>query len=32
MIVERASDLIRGKALLEPQEAPVYEPGETKAA
>ena len=32
MIAERASDLIRGKALLAPEEAPVYEPDEVKAA
>jgi len=32
MIAEKASDLLRGKALLEPEDAPVYEPGETKAA
>jgi choline dehydrogenase len=32
MIAERASDLIRGKATLPPEEAPVYEPDEVKAA
>jgi choline dehydrogenase len=32
MIAERASDLLRGKALLPPQEVPVYEPGRAAAA
>jgi choline dehydrogenase len=32
MIAEKASDLIRGKALLEPEDAPVYEPGRAAAA
>jgi choline dehydrogenase len=32
MIAERASDLIRGKATHPPEEAPVYEPDEVKAA
>lgn len=32
MIAEKASDLLRGKALLAPEEAPVYEPGSAVAA
>ncbi len=32
MIAEKASDLIRGRALLEPEEAPVYEPDTAAAA
>jgi len=32
MIAEKASDLLRGKAALEPEEAPVYEAGQASAA
>ncbi len=32
MIAEKASDMIRGKAALAPEDAPVYEPGEKSAA
>jgi choline dehydrogenase len=32
MIAERASDLIRGRPLLAPQEAPVFEDGRSLAA
>ena len=32
MIAEKASDLIRGRALLAPEEVPVYEPGQAAAA
>jgi choline dehydrogenase len=32
MIAEKASDMIRGRAALAPEEAPVYEPGQAAAA
>jgi len=32
MIAEKASDLLRGHALLPPEEVPVYEPGQAAAA
>jgi choline dehydrogenase len=32
MVAEKASDLIRGRAALAPQDAPVYDPSSVKAA